>query len=226
MNTEIIIVSGLPRSGTSVMMQMLDSGGVEVVTDCIRAADTDNPRGYYEFEKVKKIKADASWLPQTRGKAFKMVSQLLYDLPPSETYRIIFMERDLDETLLSQEKMLKRLGKKVAPHQEMKGLYTAHLERLSKWLSQQLNMVILRVCYNDLLEQPEEQAKLVSMFLHGKPNALAMVKAVDTSLYRNRKANSRPKEPLAGSLLGDGHGAASPQQQEAAISQYVLDFVI
>src|SRR5713101_4497721 len=107
---EIIIVSGLPRSGTSLMMQMLENGGVEVMTDNTRTADTDNPRGYYEFEKVKKIKQDSSWLPLTRGKAFKMVSQLLYDLPPGERYRIIFMGRDLDEVLLSQEKMLERLG--------------------------------------------------------------------------------------------------------------------
>src|SRR6266513_5601629 len=103
MNSEIIIVSGLPRSGTSLMMQMLDNGGIEVVTDNMRTADTDNPRGYYEFEKVKKIKQDVSWLPETRGKAFKMVSQLLYDLPPGERYRIIFMERDFDEMMLSQE---------------------------------------------------------------------------------------------------------------------------
>src|SRR5207247_9084675 len=106
MNSEIIIVSGLPRSGTSLMMQALENGGVEVVTDNIRTSDTDNPRGYYELEKVKKMKQDASWLPQARGKAFKMVSQLLYDLPPIESYRVIFMERDLDEMLISQEKML------------------------------------------------------------------------------------------------------------------------
>src|ERR1700757_2956947 len=103
MESEIIIVSGLPRSGTSLMMQMLDQGGVEVVTDHVRTADTDNPRGYYEYEQVKKIKQDTSWLPATRGKAFKMVSQLLYDLPAGERYRVVFMERDLDEVLVSQE---------------------------------------------------------------------------------------------------------------------------
>src|SRR2546430_7498795 len=118
MDSEIIIVSGLPRSGTSLMMQMLENGGVPVVTDHIRSADTDNPRGYYEFEQVKKIKTDTSWLPGTRGKAFKMVSQLLYDLPPSEKYMILFMERDWDEMLLSQEKMLQRLGKPVAPREQ------------------------------------------------------------------------------------------------------------
>src|SRR5258708_1873402 len=105
MLAEIIVVSGLPRSGTSLMMQMLDHGGVEVVTDNLRAADTDNPKGYYEFEQVKKIARDTSWLSATRGKSFKMVSQLLYHLPPGEAYRIVFMERDLDEMLLSQEKM-------------------------------------------------------------------------------------------------------------------------
>src|SRR5438132_2761602 len=142
MNSEIIIVSGLPRSGTSLLMQMLDNGGVEVVTDNLRAADTDNPKGYYEFEQVKKIKQDASWLPATRGKAFKMVSQLLYDLPPTETYRIIFMERDPDEMLLSQEKMLARLGRPAAPREEMKRAYTLHLGRLHEWLPRQGNMVV------------------------------------------------------------------------------------
>src|SRR5258708_31928531 len=103
MGTEITIVSGLPRSGTSLMMQMLDNGGVPVVTDSIRAADTDNPRGYYEFERVKKIKQDPSWPPEVRGKAVKMVCQLLYDLPPVETYRVISMERDLEAMLVSHD---------------------------------------------------------------------------------------------------------------------------
>src|SRR5215208_2690100 len=115
MPDEIIIVSGLPRSGTSLMCQMLDNGGIEVVTDGIRAPDADNPRGYYELEKVKQIKQDATWLHETRGKAFKMISQLLYDLPPTERYRVIFMQRDLDELLASQEKMLERLGRPAAP---------------------------------------------------------------------------------------------------------------
>ena len=93
MNSEIIVVSGLPRSGTSLMMQMLDRGGIDVLTDVIRQPDIDNPQGYYEFERVKKLKEDASWIPEARGKAVKIVSQLLYDLPSSEKYRVIFMER-------------------------------------------------------------------------------------------------------------------------------------
>jgi len=188
MASEIIIVSGLPRSGTSLMMQMLDGGGVEVVTDNIRTADTDNPRGYYEFEQVKTIKRDTTWLPATRGRAFKMVAQLLYDLPPSETYRIIFMERDLDEVLRSQERMLTRLGRTPAPREEIRRAFAIHLERLHEWLRRQGNITVLGVCYNDLMERPQEQGERVRDFLGGTADVEGMVKAVDPSLYRNRKA--------------------------------------
>jgi hypothetical protein len=189
MDQGILIVSGLPRSGTSLMMQMLENGGVEVVTDGIRSADADNPKGYYEFEQVKTIRRDASWLPATRGKAFKMVSQLLYDLPPSETYRIVFMERDLEETLLSQEKMLTRLGRIAAPREQMKRALTLHLERLHEWLSLQGNMEVLLVRYNDLVGQPCEQTGRVGEFIGGSLDVEAMVKTVDLSLYRNRKTS-------------------------------------
>jgi hypothetical protein len=187
MGPEIIIVSGLPRSGTSLMMQMLDSGGMEVVTDGVRAADTDNPRGYHEFEKVKRIKQDDSWLPLARGKALKMVSQLLYDLPPGETYRILFLERDLEEVLRSQEKMLERLGRPVAPREPMRAAFAVHLERLHDWLRRQPNMTALRVSYNELLAQPRPQAERVSRFLGGRADVEGMVRAVDPTLYRNRK---------------------------------------
>jgi len=189
MDQGIIIVSGLPRSGTSLMMQMLENGGVAVVTDGIRSADLDNPKGYYEFEQVKTIKRDAAWLPAMRGKAFKMVSQLLYDLPPSEAYRIVFMERDLEETLLSQEKMLTRLGRTAAPREQMKRAYALHLERLYEWLALQSNMEVLLVRYNDLVEQPREQTERTGEFIGGNLDVEAMVKTVDLSLYRNRKTS-------------------------------------
>jgi hypothetical protein len=193
MQAEIVIVSGLPRSGTSLMMQMLDKGGIEVVTDSIRTADTDNPKGYYEFEHVKKIKEDTSWLPPTRGKVFKMVSQLLYHLPPTETYRIIFMDRDLEEMLASQEKMLERLGRPVGPRESMTRAFAVHLQRLFEWLPRQRHLAVLRVSYNNLLESPREQAQCVSDFLDGRPSVERMTQAVDPSLYRNRKtAGERP----------------------------------
>jgi len=187
MDAEIIIVSGLPRSGTSLMMQMLASGGLRPVTDNVRTADTDNPRGYYELEKVKKIKDDASWLPETRGKVFKMVSQLLFDLPPTERYRIVFMERDLDEMLDSQEAMLQRRARAAGPREEIKRAFEKHLERLREWLVEQPNMVVLYVKYSDLIKGPDDQSLRVSEFLSGKTDPKAMAAAVDPSLYRNRK---------------------------------------
>jgi hypothetical protein len=190
MRTEIVIVSGLPRSGTSLMCQMLDNGGVEVVTDRLRTADTDNPRGYYELEKVKKIKEDASWLPETRGKAFKMVSQLLYDLPRTEHYRVIFMERDLDEVLVSQEKMLARLGRPAAPREKIRQAFISHLERIHGWLAGQRHIAILRVNYKDLVERPAEMAKVVNDFVGGWADPARMAESVDSSLYRNRKTTA------------------------------------
>ncbi len=192
MCTEVIIVSGLPRSGTSLMMQMLEHGGVAVLTDGIRTADTDNPRGYYEFERVKKVKTDTDWLSAARGKAVKMVSQLLYDLPATETYRILFMDRDLDEVLTSQEKMLARLGRSAAPREEMKRAYTLHLERLHRWLPAQKHLAVLGVSYNDLLGQPRDQAERVAAFLDSAADVEKMVQTVDPSLYRNRKVAANP----------------------------------
>jgi hypothetical protein len=172
------------------MMQMLANGGIEVVADHIRSADTDNPRGYFEFERVKKIKQDAKWLPDARGKAVKMVSQLLYDLPPSESYRIVFMERDMDEMLDSQEKMLTRLGRKAAPREEIKAAFAKHLERLFQWLGQQRHVHVLRICYNEMLRHPQEQARIVREFLGGNVDLDRMIQSVDRSLYRNRKESS------------------------------------
>jgi hypothetical protein len=194
--SEIVIVSGLPRSGTSLMCQMLDNGGIEVVTDGVRSPDTDNPRGYYELEKVKKIKQDASWLPETRGKAFKMVSQLLYDLPRTEHYRVIFMQRDLDETLASQEKMLERLGRPAAPRDQIRPNFIAHLDRLMRWLAAQSHIAVLRVDYKALVERPAEMAGVVNEFLGGRADVTRMAASVDPALYRNRK----PSAP--GSLVG------------------------
>ncbi len=190
MSTDVTIVSGLPRSGTSLMMQLLEAGGIEIVTDRVRAADTDNPRGYHEFERVKKIKEDASWLPEIRGKAVKMVSQLLYDLPASETYRILFMDRDLDEVLASQEKMLARLGQPAAPRSAILSAYTMHLARLRGWLAEQHHIAVLQVRYADVVAEPQAAATQVSAFLGGRLDVVAAVRAVDPSLYRNRKGGA------------------------------------
>lgn len=186
--SEIVVVSGLPRSGTSLMMQMLDRGGIPAVTDAIRAADRDNPRGYYEFERVKKTKQDPSWLPEARGKVVKLVTSLLYDLPATETYRVIFMERDMEEVLESQEKMLARLGRAAAPREQIRKSFGVHLERLFAWLPGQRHMSVLRVSYNDLLSAPEPICRRIAAFLDEVPHADDMCVAIDGSLYRNRAA--------------------------------------
>ena len=187
MNKIITIVSGLPRSGTSLMMQMLDRGGMEVVTDNIRTADEDNPKGYYEFEKVKKIKDDSSWLKDTRGKVFKMVSMLLYDLPSDEKYKIVFMKRNMEEVLISQRKMLERLNKKSdTEDDEMGKLLAVHLDKTYSWLERQLNIDVHYVRYNDLIANPLKGSEGVNEFLGVNLDIEKMAAVIDGSLYRNR----------------------------------------
>ena len=184
----IAIVSGLPRSGTSMMMRMLDSGGMEVVVDNIRKPDQDNPAGYYEFEKVKKIKDDSTWLDSIYGKVVKMVSMLLYSLPSDKPYKVIFMKRDMTEILISQKIMLERKRAKDAKSdEEMAGCFKKHLTEIEKWLGEQTNMNVLYVNYNDIVENPVKNARLVNEFLECNLNIEKMAEAVDKSLYRNRK---------------------------------------
>jgi hypothetical protein len=186
LESEVVIVSGLPRSGTSLMMQMLDRGGIPALTDEIRTPDTDNPRGYFEFEQVKKVREDQAWLPRARGKAVKLVSSLLYDLPDSETYRVVFMERDMNEVLESQERMLKRLDRPVLPREQIRASFAIHLERLHAWLPWQDHLRLLRVNYNTLVTAPELELLRVSQFLDGRVNPDEMHSVIDPSLYRNR----------------------------------------
>jgi len=183
----ITIVSGLPRSGTSLMMKMLDQGGMPVVTDHIRKADIDNPEGYYEFELVKKIKQDVSWLKDTRGNVFKMISMLLFDLPPTESYQIIFMERHLEEVLASQEKMLNRNKvKQDTDHKTMEKLFRAHLQKVCTWLKKQKNINILPIHFNQLLSSPENEIPKIIDFLNLSLDQEKMACVIDPELYRNK----------------------------------------
>lgn len=186
MADEIVVVSGLPRSGTSLMMQMIHAGGVPALTDHIRSSDIDNPRGYFEFERVKKVKGDAAWLPDARGKVVKMVSQLLLDLPPTERYRVVFMERELGEVLDSQEKMLVRLGRTPAPRDEMARAFTLHLNRVFRWLAEQSNFAVLRVRYSEVVADAAAEAARLAEFLGRAFDRSAAAATVDPSLYRNR----------------------------------------
>jgi Sulfotransferase domain len=189
MSREICIVSGLPRSGTSLMMQMLEAGGMEVAIDYIRRADEDNPKGYYELEVVKRIKEDTSWLDGMAGKVFKIVSMLLYYLPHDRYYKIIFMRRKMEEILASQHVMLLRQGKTPKTEQEadIRTLFEQHLQHVCHWLADQGNMEVCYVCYDDLLQQPSEAVTPLAKLLGRSLNTQRMAHVVDASLYRQRR---------------------------------------
>ncbi|UCD45473.1 MAG: sulfotransferase [Candidatus Bathyarchaeota archaeon] len=184
----VTIVSGLPRSGTSMMMAMLQAGGMEVLTDEIRKADEDNPGGYFEFERVKQVKEDRSWLPGARGKVIKMISALLDKLPSSHHYKVVFMERNIDEVLASQMQMLVRRGEPTdaVGDDEMRTLFHKHLRQMREWLEDQPNFAVLYVSYNDTLEKPRENSEKVNDFLGGTLDVDQMVSVVDKGLYRQR----------------------------------------
>ena len=184
---DIIIVAGLPRSGTSMMMKMLEAGGVPVLADNQRTADIDNPKGYYEYERVKQLPGDTAWLPEAEGKVVKMVSMLLYDLPTDRQYKVIFMRRHMDEILASQKKMLlRRNADMVVDDQEMKELFEGHLKNVTAWLSEQTHLDVLYIWYNDMLNDASAQIPKVNDFLGGKLDITAMQTVVDQGLYRNR----------------------------------------
>lgn len=188
-NNQIIIVSGLPRSGTSMLMRMLEAGGMEILTDEIRKADTDNPKGYYEFELVKKLETDKSWLPKAKGKVVKVISMLLQHLPSDNTYKVLFLKRNIQEVLASQKQMLIRRGEPIdkISDEELTGIYEKHLHQVIKWLSDQPSFDVLYVNYNDIMTGPRKYSKKIDQFIGGHSNVDNMANVVDTSLYRQRR---------------------------------------
>ena len=184
----VILVSGLPRTGTSMMMKAIHAGGIEPIVDNIRKADEDNPKGYYEFEPVKKTKEDASWLNDASGKVAKMVYRLLYDLPAEFQYRVVFMRRDIKEVLASQNKMLERSGKSGGgiSDEQMEALFAAELAKCEKWLTEQPNFSVLSVVHRDMINDAATQVQKINDFLDGGLDTEAMASTVDPALYRNR----------------------------------------
>ncbi|NOZ70072.1 MAG: sulfotransferase [Deferribacteres bacterium] len=186
----ITVVSGLPRSGTSMMMKMLDCGGMPVLTDNLRKPDPDNPKGYYELERVKDLQRDNSWLQEARGKAVKIVSPILQHLKLDNTlkYKIIFMLRDIDEILASQRKMADRLvqGADSIKDHILKQNYTRHLEEIQTWLERKEDVDVMYVNYRDVLSDPLSTATDICKFLDMNLNTRRMAYATDSSLYRQR----------------------------------------
>lgn len=186
----IVVVSGLPRSGTSMMMRMLDAGGLSVLTDGLREADTDNPRGYYELQDVKDLEDEGrTWIRQADGKAVKVISELLKSLPSGFRYRVIFMLRDLSEILASQRVMLRHRGVRTTEQDDrrMATLYGKHLAETERWLAHHSDHEVLYVNYVDVIDEPEREARRVREFLQVDLDVREMAAVVDPILYRQRR---------------------------------------
>ncbi len=186
-NELITVVSGLPRSGTSMLMQMLNAAGYPCLTDSARKADADNPRGYFEYEKVKRLRRDRAWLPEAKGKAVKIIAQLIPFLPAQFSYRVIFIERDINEVLASQRKMLQRQGKDGGNLSDMQlgKIFERQVHGVKGGLTQR-NVPTLGVAHSDALQHPMEIAEKIQAFLDENLDVYAMAAVIDPNLHRQR----------------------------------------
>jgi hypothetical protein len=172
-----------------MMMKMLEAGGLQPVIDGFREADEDNPKGYYELEAVKRTKQDPSWVPEARGKVVKVISQLLQDLPTDERYKVVFMRRQLDEVLASQQKMLVRRDEEdESTDGDMKDMFASHVEEIEGWMRAAEHLDVLFVSYNRMQSDSESQIARVCKFMGADLDAGKMATIIDPALYRQRKA--------------------------------------
>jgi hypothetical protein len=184
----ITIVSGLPRSGTSLMMQMLVAGGMSPLSDGERVADTDNPRGYLEWERIKTLPQDPGCIAEAEGKVVKVISKLLLSVPAGHEYRVVFMQRPLPEIIASQDEMLRRRGtfKEGSNAAAISAAFEKHLREVYSWLDSKSFIKPLRVPYHEVLNKPQEITQEIQNFLGFDLKIAAMTQQVDASLYRNR----------------------------------------
>ncbi len=185
----ITIVSGLPRSGTSMTMKILEAGGIPPLTDHIRSPDDDNPKGYYEFERAKKLReGDTAWITKAEGKVVKIIGALLVLMPSDYEYHVLFMRRDMNEILASQAKMLENRGEEnQIDNETMAALFSKHVKQVEEWMDSQPNLQYIDIDYNAIIENPEPHIKKINQFLGGKLDESAMLAVVDPKLYRQRK---------------------------------------
>jgi hypothetical protein len=184
----ITIVSGMPRSGTSLMMQMLAAGGLPFLSDGERRADEDNPRGYYEWERIKTLPRDPECIAEAEGKVVKVISQLLFALPRRHDYQIIFMERPLAEVMASQAEMIQRRGTAAPalPQSALQAGLQMHLNQVQAWMKASPHIPVQRIAYRELLADPPGTAQRLADFLHCPLDTAAMAAQVDNALYRHR----------------------------------------
>jgi hypothetical protein len=175
---EIIIVSGLPRSGTSMMMQILQAGGIRVVYDSQREADSHNPQGYFELERVKKLQQDNSWIIEYKGMAIKVLYHLLQYLPQSADYKIIFLQRKLDSIISSQDKMLQSYGKPLQNREQIYRILSQEQESVVQWLDNKKNMDVLYLNYQSIRDNPQENSSQIEDFLNKKMDIQKMSRVI------------------------------------------------
>jgi hypothetical protein len=202
MGEPVVIVSGLPRSGTSMVMKMLQAGGIEPLTDRERRADVDNPDGYFEYERVKGLATDPdrTWIREARGKSLKVISHLLQELPDGNFYRIIFAQRDLQEIVASQNIMLRHRGQAPGVSDaEAIDLYGRHLLRTLMHVRGKANMELLTLQYRDIVRDSRACSDRINRFLGGRLDSAAMAGAVNPALYRNRSPS-----PLGTAGMAEG----------------------
>jgi len=188
----ITIVSGVPRSGTSMMMKVLEAGGMGILADNVRGADSDNPNGYYEYEPVKRTRSDHRWTLNAEGRAVKVVHLLLHHLPRDKQYRVIFIHRDLQEVVASQQKMLRNLKKQGASlsDEELALALGTQVEKTLTWVRRQGNMQLLEVHYSKMIADPLSEIARVAELISAPLDLHAMTCVVDSSLYRQRHMES------------------------------------
>ena len=188
----ITVVSGLPRSGTSLMMQMLVAGGLPALTDGLRAADENNPKGYFEWEPAKKLKQDPKAIAAGEGKVVKIISALLPQLPDGHEYRVLFMLRPLEEVVASQNKMLERLGRAVpnTPMNSVIAAFEKHLRDIENWLSTKPDLRVLWVQHAEVLKNAEAEAFRIAEFVGHSLDITNMARQVERSLHREKMGSS------------------------------------
>ena len=187
MKDYVTVVSGLPRSGTSMLMKMLSRANIPPYVDNLRSADIDNPEGYFEYDPVKNLKEDNSWLRKCVGYSVKIVSPLLENLDPNLQYKIVFIDRNMDEILASQNKMLANRGEISNLDDEiMSAYYFTHLEAIKSWLTTLDNVETVYLNYNDIIRNPKDAATLLSKFLNFDGDIGHIASVVSPNLYRNR----------------------------------------
>jgi hypothetical protein len=174
-----------------MMMKMLQEAGFEILTDGIRTADEDNPKGYYEYEKVKNLHNDSTWMYQAEGKVIKVISMQLFHLPPLYQYNVVFMERKIEEIIQSQNAMIKRRHQEpAADDSTIHKLFTKHLACVSSWLDQQKNISTCKISFNKMLTAPEEEIERLNIFLGGHLDKVRLFQVIDKSLYRKKNTGS------------------------------------